>query len=330
MPTALIAPGVLRGQPGDFREILTAAGFDLLEPAGADNLTVADLLPCMDRADAVLAGSEPWPASLIRAGGRLRVIARVGVGYDAVDEPAATERGVVLTITPGTNEGSVAEQAFALMLGVCREVARHDAEIRAGGWDRRVARPLRGQILGIAGLGRTGRAVASRARAFGMRVLAYDPFPPPPADAPPDVEIVPLDELLARADIVSLHLPLAAETQKLFGPAAFARMKRGSVFVNTSRGGVVDEEALHDALASGHLAGAGLDVLTEEPPPRDHPLLKLPNVVFSPHIAGVDTTSIADMARLGAQCIVDLYQGRWPEACIVNRSLAGRWSWSKS
>lgn len=326
MPTALIAPGVVRGQPGDFRDILVAAGFTLLEPAGPDILTAAELRPCLDRVDAVLAGGELWTESLIREAKRLRVIARVGVGYDSVDADAATKCGILLTITPGTNEESVAEQAFALMLGVSRGVARHDAEVRAGGWDRRVVRPLRGQTLGIAGFGRTGRAVASRAQAFGMRVLAYDPFPP--ASPPPGVEIVTLDALLAQADIVSLHLPLLAGTQKLFNTETFARMKPGSIFVNTSRGGVVDEGALHDALVSGHLYGAGLDVLVEEPPPPDHPLLKLPNVVFSPHIAGIDSTAIADMARLGARCIADLYQGRLPEACIVNRELIGRWSWS--
>jgi D-3-phosphoglycerate dehydrogenase len=327
MPNVLIAPYPLRNQPGAFRDLLVAAGFTPIDPDGDGTLTTEQLLPYLPVSDAMLAGGELLTPDVLDRAPRLRAIARTGVGYDTVDIAAATLRGIPVTITPGTNHGSVAEQCFALLLGLARNVAGNDATIKAGGWDRTLARPLRGSTIGLVGLGRIGRAVASRALAFEMRVVACDPLPPGPLEAGLAIERVSLDELLAGSDIVSLHLPLTEQTRGLINRETLARMKPGALLINTARGGLVVERDLRDALVSGHLAGAGLDVLNQEPPEPGNPLLGLPNVLFSPHIGGIDTKGMADMAELAARCVIDLHEGRWPAECVVNTELAPGWRW---
>ena len=227
-----------------------------------------------------------------------------------MDLGAATARRIAVSITPGANSESVAEQVFALLLALTRNIMSNDRMVRAGGWERTAVRPLRGTTLGIVGLGRCGRAVARRAVGFGMRVVAFSRH----ADAAPDVDHgivrLALEDLLAESDTVSLHLPLTAATRGLFDRRAFARMRRGAFLINTSRGGVVVEEDLIESLSSGHLGGAGLDVLGSEPARTDNPLLGLPNVVLSPHIAGVDATALDEMAWEAARCVIELYQGK--------------------
>jgi D-3-phosphoglycerate dehydrogenase len=326
MPTVLIGAEPIRHQPGPYRTLLEGAGFSVLEPEHDGRLSESDLRRLLPLSDAIIAGGETISAEVINASPKLRAIARTGVGYDAVDVPAATARGIAVTITPGTNQESVAEQTFALLLALVRDVVIHDRAIRSGGWQRTLLpRPLRGRTIGLVGLGRIGRAVASRAVAFGMRVLACEPLGDPETDRRLGIERVGLDELLADSDIVSLHLPLLASTRGLFDRSAFARMKPGSLLINTSRGGLIVEDDLIDALRSGQLAGAGLDVFDREPPPADHPLRSLPNVVATPHMAGVDTLAMAEMARMAARCLVDLFQGRWPADCVVNPEVAPSW-----
>ncbi len=327
MLRALITAGPLRHWPGIYRDVLKNGGFAMVEPPGNDNLTPEQQRELMPQCDAVIAGGEPIGADLIAASERLRVIARVGVGYDAVDVPAATKHGVVVTITPGTNEGSVAEHAFALMLGVARQVARLDALVRRGEWERPVARPLRGQTLGLVGLGRIGKAMVPRAQAFGMRVVACDPVADPDFDFQHGLKRLSLDDLLRESDIVSLHAPMTETTRHLIDARAFGVMRPGAMLINTSRGGLVDEAALIDALRAGKVQGAGLDVFDPEPPLPDNPLLTMPNVVLAPHIGGQDDRSLADMAALACQCVVDLSKGLWPEGCIVNRELGPNWHW---
>jgi phosphoglycerate dehydrogenase-like enzyme len=328
MPTVLIGPSPLRGKPGPFREILRAAGFDeFLEFEGDHTLTEAELRAGLPRADAMVAGGERITADLLALAPRLRAIARTGVGYDAIDLAAATARRIPVLITPGTNQESVAEQTFALLLGVTRDLANNDRLIKAGGWNRALPLPLRGKTLGLVGLGRIGRAVVTRAAAFGMRVVAFDPVADPDFDARHGVTRVGFDELIAASDVLSLHLPLTPETRGLFNKAVFARMRPGAILLNTSRGGLVVEADLYDALRSGHLAGAGLDVLGHEPPEPGNLLLTLPNVILSPHVAGIDTKSMADMAEMAAGGIAALRQGRWPAGCVVNEEIREGWSW---
>jgi phosphoglycerate dehydrogenase-like enzyme len=329
MPSVLIGPFLIRNQPGRFRTILTEAGFDVIDPAGGENaLSRDELLKHLPHIDAMVVGAEKLTPDLFAIAPKLRVAARTGVGYDQVDLAAARERGVVVTITPGTNQESVAEQAFSLLLSLTRCVVRNHEAIRAGGWDRRMVDPLRGKTLGLIGLGRIGRAVAVRARAFGMRIIAHDVLAPVDEfDGLHAIERVGLDELLAASDVVSLHVPVTNETRNLVDATFLAKMRPGSYLINTARGGLVVEADLRAALDSGHLAGAGLDVFQVEPPGPGNVLLDAPNVVFSPHVGGTDTQSMSDMAEMAARCIVDLHQGRWPASCVIDGSLKDGWKW---
>jgi len=328
MPTVLIAPAPLRNQEGPFREILRAAGFDhFIDFDGENTLTEAQLVAVLPRCDAMLAGGELITAELLDLAPRLRAIARTGVGYDAIDVPAATARNVPVVIVPGTNHESVAEHTFALLLALTRRVAENDRVVKLGGWTRALLTPARGKTLGLVGFGRIGRAVAWRAVAFGMTVVAYDPVSDPEAETRLGVTRLGLDDLLAASDVVSLHLPLSGATRGLIRRATLARMRPGSYLINTSRGGLVVEPDLYASLTSGHLAGAGLDVLDPEPPDPGNPLLTLANVVVSPHLGGVDTRAMADMAELASSCIAALKQGRWPSGCVVNDELAPGWTW---
>jgi phosphoglycerate dehydrogenase-like enzyme len=322
MPIALIGPEPIRRQPGLYRDILEAAGFTLVYPEGDGTLTEDQLKAMIVDADVVMAGSEPYNASVLAVAPKVKVIARTGVGYDAVDVATATSKGVAVTIAPGTNQESVAEQAFALLLSLTRKIAYYDRVIRTGGWERNVVSPIRGKTLGLVGLGRIGRAMVPRAQAFGMNVIAYDTFVDADYDAKSGVKRVSFETLLAEADVVSLHTPATPETKGLMNKSTFAKMKKGAILLNTARGPLVIEADLLDALNAGQLAGAGLDVFDPEPPLPDNPLLRHNNVVSSPHVAGIDSKSMDDMATLAAQCMVDVYQGRWPVPCMVNPQLA--------
>jgi len=326
MPTVLIGAEPIRHRPGPFRALLEESGFTPLDPTIEGKLSADDLERWLPACDAVIAGGEAYSAPVIASAPALRAIARTGVGYDDVDVLAATARGIAVTITPGANHLGVAEHTFALLLTLAKDVIPQDRAIRAGGWDRRtLPRPLRGRTIGLVGLGRIGRAVAAIALAFGMRVLAFDPAEDAEFDARLGIVRVPLDELLASSDVVSLHLPLLSATRGLFDRAAFARMRPGSLLINTSRGGLIVEDDLVDSLRSGHLAGAGLDVFAAEPPAADHPLRSLPNVALTPHLAGVDARSMSDMAEMAARCLVDLFEGRWPGDSVVNPEVAPAW-----
>jgi D-3-phosphoglycerate dehydrogenase len=225
-------------------------------------------------------------AELFEAARRLKVVGRAGVGLDNIDVEAAARRGIVVLNSPAGNVISAAEHTFALMLGVVRHIARADASLRRGEWDRSRFRGIElwGKTLGLVGAGRIGTEVAKRARAFGMRVIAYDPYLPAESAASAGIELVGLDVLLRTADVVSIHVPLTQETRRLIGAEELALMKPSAYLVNVARGGVVDESALARALAEGKLAGAALDVFEEEPVPPDHPLLRLENALVVPHL----------------------------------------------
>ncbi len=327
MPRILVTPYLLHGVRGKYAEILEAAGCDLVYPnVDEPDLHTAALVANLEGVSGVLAGSEPYTPSVLAAT-KVRAIARAGVGYDAIDMGAANDHKVVITIAPGTNEHSVAEQALGLLFGVYREVARRDAEVRRGEWLRRPLWRMAGRTIGLVGLGRIGRAMVSRCQGLGMKVIAYDPVPDRNFATQNNVELCSLDELLSRSDIVSLHLPATAETRDLINRQSLAKMKRGSVLINTARGGLVDEDALVEALNSGHLAGAGLDVFKVEPLPTSSPLVKIPTVVLAPHMGGLDEESAEAMACLAAQCLANLVQGKWPEGCVVNEQLRPGWKW---
>lgn len=225
-------------------------------------------------------------AALLEGAPRLRVVGRAGVGVDNVDLAAATRRGVLVVNTPGGSSVAVAELALGLLLAVSRHIAPASASVKAGRWEKKKfqGRELAGRTLGVVGIGNVGSALVIRARAMGMEVVAYDPFIGAETAARLGARLLELDALWGMADVVSLHVPLTDQTRGLVDRDVLARMKPGAILLNCARGGLVDEAALADALRSGHLGGAAFDVFAEEPPPPDHPLLKLDNFVCTPHL----------------------------------------------
>jgi len=281
--------------------LLRDAGWNVVMP------TAATLPSEIADADAlVVRSATKVTAALLEKAGRLRAIGRAGVGVDNVDVDAATRRGVLVMNTPGGNSVSVAEHTLALMLGLARAVPQANASIHAGKWEKSAfsGTELRGKTIGLVGLGRVGTEVARRARALEMKVLAHDPFVTPAAAAEAEVELVPLDDLLRRSDVISLHTSLSAQTEKLIDAAAIAKMKKGVRLINCARGELIDEAALAEALKSGHVAGAALDTFAKEPP-KDSPLVGLPNVIATPHIAGSTAEAQEEVGTAIAQQLRD-------------------------
>ncbi|HEX8557825.1 MAG TPA: phosphoglycerate dehydrogenase [Pyrinomonadaceae bacterium] len=263
---------------------LREAGFALEKRTG---LKGAGLAEAVSAADGLVVRSETRvTAELLEAAGRLRVIGRAGVGVDNIDVAAATQRGVVVMNAPDGNTMTTAEHTLALLLALARNIPQGQASLKAGRWERKrfVGVELRGKTLGVVGLGRIGRVVASRALGFEMKVVAFDPFVAPEQAREQGIELASLEEVCERADFVTIHSPLTPETRGLIGAREFARMKRGVRVINCARGGLVDERALHEAIRDGRVAGAALDVFEEEPPPAGHPLLALEEVVATPHL----------------------------------------------
>ncbi|MFL5242538.1 MAG: phosphoglycerate dehydrogenase [Gemmataceae bacterium] len=326
MPRVLIAPMTLADLNTSFIKVLREGGFELVYPRVGRQLVEEEILVHLIGIDASLAGSEPYTRRVLEAHPRLKVIARVGVGYDAIDVEAATEKGVAVTITPGANHDAVAEHTFALMLALAKDLVFQHQSLTAGGWPRKTNLPLRGQTLGLAGLGRIGKAVALRAEAFGMKLIAYDPFPDQAFAQQHHIDFMPLDRLLSESDFLSLHLPYTKESRHLVNKTTLARMKPTAFLINTARGGLVCEADLYDALKNKRIAGAGLDVFEEEPPGKI-PLFGLDNVVVTPHNAGTDVKGRDDMAEMAARAIVSLSKGEWPGEKIVNPQVRGRFRW---
>ncbi|ASO22370.1 D-3-phosphoglycerate dehydrogenase [Actinoalloteichus hoggarensis] len=255
------------------------------------------LLSAVAEADALLVRSATKvDAEVIGAGSRLKVVARAGVGLDNVDVPAATERGVMVVNAPTSNIVSAAEHAVALLLAVARHIPAADASLRAGQWKRSSFSgvELRGKTVGVVGLGKIGQLFAQRVGSFETKLIAYDPYVSPALAAQLGIELVELDELLSRADAISIHLPKTPETKGLIGAAELAKTKPGVLLVNAARGGLVDEAALAEAVSSGQVGGAGVDVYETEPT-TDSPLFALPGVVATPHL-GASTAEAQDRA----------------------------------
>lgn len=255
-------------------------------------------------------GTGRIPASVLDLNPSLKCVARCGVGLDNIDVAAATRLGIPVVHAPESSTQSVAEHALSLAFALARHLGRLDRVVKAGNWGIRDgfrAVELSGKTLGVVGLGRIGRRTAEMGQALGMRVVTWSPRS---RDA--RFLTLPLEELLAAADVVSLHLALTPETRGLIGQEALGRMKPGAILVNTARGALIDEPALAGALASGRLAGAGLDVLTEEPPPPDHPLLRMENVLITPHSAGLTDTAYRRMCVETVEQVLRILNGEPP------------------
>ncbi len=293
---------------------LEAAGIELLVAAGVEvdnrpGLKGDELKAAIRAADAVICRSQPkLTAEFFEDVGSLRAIARAGVGVDNIDVPAATRKGVVVMNTPGGNTVSAAEHTVALLLALARRIPVADATMKAGGWDRNkfVGTEVAGKTLGVVGLGRIGREVARRAKGLDMRVLALDPFVTAAKAAELGYDTAAnLDELLPQVDFLTLHVPGGAQTKSLIGARELGLMKKTARVLNVARGGIVDEQALADALAAGTIAGAGIDVFTAEPVVADNPLLKAPNVVLTPHLGASTLEAQESVAIEAAQLIAD-------------------------
>ncbi|MFC4946383.1 phosphoglycerate dehydrogenase [Pseudonocardia sp. GCM10023141] len=255
------------------------------------------LLAAVAHADALLVRSSTQvDAEVLTASTRLKVIARAGVGLDNVDVPAATARGVMVVNAPTSNIVSAAEHAVALLLAAARHIPAADASLRAGKWARSALTgvEINGKVAGIVGLGKIGQLVAHRLAAFGVELIAYDPYIAPARAAQLGIELVSLDELLERADLISIHLPKTPETLGLIGKDQLAITKPGVIIVNAARGGLIDEDALAEAVRSGHVGGAGIDVYVTEPT-TSSPLFELPQIIVTPHL-GASTEEAQDRA----------------------------------
>jgi phosphoglycerate dehydrogenase-like enzyme len=327
MKKVLITPLALADHDFPYQKLLHDAGFELVFPKRPAQLTEEELLQFLPGISATIAGMEPYTRRVLKAHPTLRVIARAGVGYDAVDLAAATDCGVAVAIAPGTNHECVAEHTFSLILALAKGLILQHAAVLAGQWPRQATIPLRGRNLGIAGLGRIGKAVAIRGAGFGMKLLAHEPFPDQAFVTQHKVTLMPFDQLAKEADFLSLHVPMTPESRYLINKRTLALMKPTAFLVNTSRGGLVNEKDLMEALAGRRIAGAGLDVLEQEPPPVDHPFFKLDNVVLTPHAAGVDLKSRDDMANSAAQAIISLSRGEWPAEKVVNAEVRKNFKW---
>jgi phosphoglycerate dehydrogenase-like enzyme len=323
MRKVLIAPPGLAEFNGEYRRVLREAGFELVFADRASGWTESRLIEGLSDKEAVLAGSEVYSRRVIESCSKLTVIARQGVGHDAVDLEAATTAGIVVTNTPGSNHEAVAEHAFGLILALAKNFFGQDREMRLGGWPRRPTLPVRSRTLGIVGLGRIGKAVATRGAAFGMTIMAADIAPDREFIASHGIELAIYERVVREADYLTFHVPLTSLTRHMLDGQALAEMKAGAFVVNTSRGGVIDEQALLEALKRHRIAGAALDVYENEPA-RSHDLFGLNNVILTAHSAGIDQRSRADMALFAAQAIASLAKGEWPEGKVINPDVRGR------
>lgn len=303
-------------------DTLDPSGLTLFQQAGVEvhQLTaeerprLAEIVADFDAL--VVRSSTQVTAELLRAGKRLKVVGRAGIGVDNVDVAAATELGILVVNAPTANLMSATEHTFALLLSLARRVPEADASTKAGGWDRKITgTELQGKTLGVIGFGRIGQRVADRAAGFEMKVVAYDPFLDPSAVRRMEVELLPLEELLARADMVTLHVPMTDQTRNLLNRETLAKMKKGALLVNCARGGVVDEAALLESLESGHLGGAALDVFAQEPP-KDLSLVRHKKVVATPHL-GAQTREAQERISLEtAQMVLDALAGSLAVAAV--------------
>jgi D-3-phosphoglycerate dehydrogenase len=302
------------------------AGLDLLGRTEGftvemvEEVSTESYAPRIAGADAVLIRTQPMPANVIAKAGRLKIVSRHGVGYDAVDVEALNRRGIPLAVVGDVNTRSVAEHTLMLMLALAKRTLAYDAAVRDGDWGFRnslEAIELNGRTLLVIGFGRIGRAVGTLAAAFGMRVTAYDPLLPASVIAAAGAAAAAnLNDALAEADIVTIHMP--GSGRPLLGAAELARLKRTALVINTARGGIIDEAALAAALAQGRLGGAALDVFASEPPAADQPLSRSTRTVLTPHAAALTQEGAARMSFEAARNIIEFFAGRIDPKLVVN------------
>jgi D-3-phosphoglycerate dehydrogenase len=311
--------------------VITDCDHGTIEPelrAAAEAGVELTLANCADEDSVIQAAAEadglivqyaPITARVLEALPKLRVISRYGVGVDTIDVDAAHARGVLISNVPDYGTEDVSDHAIALALALLRGIPQLDRRMRTGAYDIAAVKPLhrlRGRVFGVGGLGRIGAATAGKARALGFEVIAHDPVVDSPPDSLRGIPLLPLDDLLRRADVISLHVPLTAATHHLIDASKLSLLHAGAVVVNTSRGGVVDTRALTDALARGQILGAALDVVEGEPLRPGHRLYELPNVVLTPHVGWYSEESFTELKRRAAENAIVGCQGRTPHDVV--------------
>jgi len=316
MPTVLITSTSFGKRIKEPLEILQSKGYDLRLNDLGRPMTPPELIERLDGCEGCIAGLDRYTAEVFESTSQLQILARYGAGVDRVDLDAAARSGVVVTNTPAANADSVADLAVGLMLAVARGIPAADRGVRDGQWPRMYGQSLSGKTVGLVGLGQIGLRVSQRVQGFGCTVLAHDPFAPPLVTLAAGVQMAKLDELLAAADFVSLHLPASAETAGMFDAEKFAQMKPTAVLVNTARAEVVEQAALIDAVRSGVIAGAGLDVHAEEPPDAGQ-FAGIDNIVLTPHIGGYTEEALRNMAMGSVVNLCAWFDGEEPPNVVV-------------
>ena len=285
----------------------------------AESGTEAEFIDLAPQVDGILTCWLHVTTAVVEAAQKCKVIGRCGIGLDNIDVETATALGMVVTNVPAYCIDEVSDHTMALLLACARKINLLDRTIKNGNWTRDVGpsmRRIRGQKLGIVGFGRIGKAIVPKAQAFGLEVLVYSPRATPQIADAHGVRLVDFPELLAESDFITIHAPLNTETEGIFNEEAFRRMKPTAYVLNTSRGGIIETDALYRALTTGEIAGAGLDVLAEEPPQPDEPLLALDNAILTPHAAFTSEESIYDLEVTAAAEVARVLTGQMPESVV--------------
>lgn len=317
-PKVLVSPYRLSALTHPALRRLEEAGFDLVPNPNGRNFTPDELAKALDGCVGTLAGAEKYIEPVFAAAKDLKIIARMGVGWDAVDVDAATRHGVVLAMAFGTNHESVADLTFSMMGALATRLFTYHPQIAGGGWQAQTHDSLWRSTLGIIGIGRIGKAVVRRAKAFEMRILVDDIKPDRAFVEANGLELVDKDTIFRESDFVTLHCSAAPETADLINARTLGLMKPGAFLINAARGSMVDEDALAEALNSGRIAGAGLDVFKKEPPVGS-PLIKAKNAIFTPHAAGGNARALDAALHLAIDNVIAVAKGGRPnEELVVN------------
>lgn len=301
----------------DAKRLLESHGCEIIENRFGRPLTFEELREVVGSVDGVIAGVDTWNEAVFKLAPQLQGIARFGVGVDNIDLEAARKYGIQVTNVPRGNANAVAELAIGLMISVRRHIPALDRSTKNGGWERFVGSELAGGTIGLLGFGNIAQLTAKKLKGFDVEIIAYDKYPDTAKASEYGVTMTTFEQVLAHSDIVSMHLPSLKETHHIMDDKAFARMKPSAIFINTARGAVVDEGALSRALSSGVIAGAAIDVYESEPVSADHPILKIGNLITTPHTAAETFETYTRVSMITAQAMLDIFEGREPQNVLT-------------